>query len=110
MLDNDDLLRNTFADNDPFPEKERVKPQSTQVHMSFCNTKCLTTIYTSKKFKSRKYTFLKEKKRGTRGRKNKAVYTSRSRVWVGRSSKKLSVTDRRTDRRTEWVVESRARD
>ena len=90
MLDNDDLLRNTFANNDPFPEKERVKPQSTQVHMSFCNTKCLTTIYTSKKFKSRKYTFLKEKK-------NKAVYTSRSRVWVGRSSKKLSVTDRRTD-------------
>ena len=32
-----------------------------------------------------------------RRKKNKAVYTSRSRVRVGRSSKKLSVTDGRTD-------------
>ena len=32
---------------------------------------------------------------------NKAVYTSQSRVRVGRSSKKLSVTDRPTDRQTD---------
>ena len=39
---------------------------------------------------------------------NKAVYTSRSRVRVGRSSEKAKC-HRPTDRRTEWVVEWRAR-
>ena len=51
---------------------------------------------------------------------NKAVYTSRSRVRVGRSGEKAKKakcdrptdrqTDGRTDRRTEGVIESHARD
>ena len=71
--------------------------------------------------------------KGSAAEKNKAVYTSRSRVRVGRGSdeidqldglagavtpkppvnaekSKVLRTDRPTDRRTEWVIESRARD
>ena len=50
---------------------------------------------------------MKETQREWDGKENKAVYTSRSRVRVGRSSKKAK-RDRPTDRRTDGPTDGQS--